>query len=301
MKRNTSLQFRIALIALSFVLWVGTASAQNSLDAQRGTGPVRTESKMLYHDGPVLANIQNVYFIFYGCWTDACRSGNTTAVQILNDYGATIGNSDYMGINNTYTDKFGHSATKTIFFGGEVFDGSYSHGFDLTKSDIEAIIADQILNRLLPQDSQGIYVVFAADNIAATSVGFCVEGAPPFHSSNIIAGGQLPYIFIGHPSRCPAIAGPQFGNQATPNDNFAGDAMVTTLTHALNGVLTNPFGNGWYDRYGLENADKCTGNFGTTYTTPNGARANLRLHQRDYLVEQNWVNNRKGSCIQFPY
>jgi len=76
---------------------------------------------------------------------------------------------------------------------------------------------------------------------------------------------------------------------------------VTNLTHALNGVLTNPFGNGWYDRYGLENADKCTGNFGTTYTTPNGARANLRLHQRDYLVEQNWVNNRKGSCIQFPY
>jgi len=176
MKRNTSLQFRIALIALSFVLWVGTASAQNSLDAQRGTGPVRTESKMLYHDGPVLANIQNVYFIFYGCWTDACRSGNTTAVQILNDYGATIGNSDYMGINNTYTDKFGHSATKTIFFGGEVFDGSYSHGFDLTKSDIEAIIADQILNRLLPQDSQGIYVVFAADNIAALQLVSALKG-----------------------------------------------------------------------------------------------------------------------------
>jgi hypothetical protein len=222
-------------------------------------------------------------------------------VQILNDYGATIGNWDYLGINSTYTDKFGNSATKTHIFASEVFDDSYSHGFDLTKSDIEAIIADQILSRRLPQDSQGIYVVFAADNIAATSVGFCVVGTPPFHSSGIIAGGQLPYIFIGHPSRCPAIAGSQFGNQPTPNDNFAGDAMVTNLTHALNGILTNPFGNGWYDRYGLENADKCTGNFGTTWTTANGARANLRLHQREYLVEQNWANNRKGSCTQFPY
>jgi hypothetical protein len=100
-------------------------------------------------------------------------------------------------------------------------------------------------------------------------------------------------------NRCKTIAGAPFG-PITPNGNFAGDAMVTNLTHALNGLLTNPFGNGWYDRYGFENADKCSGTFGQTYTTANGARANIRLGSRDFLIEQNWVNNRKGFCAMHP-
>jgi hypothetical protein len=75
--------------------------------------------------------------------------------------------------------------------------------------------------------------------------------------------------------------------------------MATNLAHALNGLLTNPYGNGWLDRYNLENADKCTATFGQTYTTANGARANYRLGSRDFLLEQNWVNARKGYCALF--
>ena len=35
---------------------------------------------------------------------------------------------------------------------------------------------------------------------------------------------------------------------------------------------------------------------GTTYLTTNGATANIKLGQRDYLIQQNWVNDRKGHC-----
>jgi hypothetical protein len=65
--------------------------------------------------------------------------------------------------------------------------------------------------------------------------------------------------------------------------------------------VTNPRDNGWFDRYGLENADKCQdalGNpaFGQTYVTANGARANVRIGVTDFLIQQNWVNDRKPRC-----
>jgi hypothetical protein len=73
--------------------------------------------------------------------------------------------------------------------------------------------------------------------------------------------------------------------------------MANTLAHVLSTTITNPTGTGWFDRYGLQNADKCDGQFGPTYLTTNGARANLKLGQRDYLIQQNWINNdRKGHC-----
>jgi hypothetical protein len=77
--------------------------------------------------------------------------------------------------------------------------------------------------------------------------------------------------------------------------------MASSLAHLLNVIVTSPMGNagpfgGWYDRYGLENAQKCQGTFGQTYQAPNGARANMRLGLRDFLIQQNWVNVRRGYC-----
>jgi hypothetical protein len=98
------------------------------------------------------------------------------------------------------------------------------------------------------------------------------------------------------------VAGPQLSPSGpTPNNTYAGDVLVSNLAHAINGIVTNPRGNGWFDRYGLENADKCQdalGNpsFGQTYLTANGARANVRMGGFDFLIQQNWVNDRKARC-----
>ena len=51
--------------------------------------------------------------------------------------------------------------------------------------------------------------------------------------------------------------------------------------------------DGWFDAAGRENADKCllsADPFGPSYVTSDGARANLRLGSRNFLVPQNWVN-----------
>ena len=304
MKRN--------LLIILALFTVGLAAFEIPTPAQGPSGSVKTTSRMLYHNGPVRTGPQNVYFIFYGCWRNALCAPNGGADQATMDipqiFTATIGNTPYMSINNTYTDASGQPASGSLVYGGNVVDNSYRHGNDLTKTDIEAMLYEHIgdLSQAdLPADLQGIYVIVSTADIASNGTGFCSPGAPPFHSYFYLFGTPIPYIFLGNPNRCRTIAGGQYfttnaNGYVTPNGNFAGDAMTLNLAHAFNGLLADPYLNGWYDRYGLENADKCTGTFGQTYTTSNGARANFSSGGYDYLIEQNWVNDRKGRCALLP-
>jgi hypothetical protein len=66
-------------------------------------------------------------------------------------------------------------------------------------------------------------------------------------------------------------------------------------------MVTDPNLNAWYDRRGYENADKCAWTFGTTYTTSNGAQANMNLGGLNFLIQQNWVNANGGFCaLSYP-
>lgn len=45
------------------------------------------------------------------------------------------------------------------------------------------------------------------------------------------------------------VVGPQFPRLGpTPNGSYPGDVLVNNLTNALNTSLTDPRGNGWFDR-----------------------------------------------------
>jgi len=245
-------------------------------------------SKITYHNGPVLTGIQNIYYIWYGNWS----SGAATQ-QILNDFGATIGNTPYLQINNRYTNSAGQPATATVVYGGQVTDSSYAHGASLSDADITAIIGDQINAFRLPQDSQGIYVVFTSADVTATS-GFCTSYCGQ-HNSAVISGGMLRYIFVGHSNRCAASCSPQ---SVSPNGDAAGDAMTGTLAGELSDTLTDPALTGWYDCDGSDNADKCAWTYGTTFTTANNARANITIGARSYLLPQNfWPTNNGGVCV----
>lgn len=264
-------------------------------------------SKMVYHNGPVLRGNQNLYLIWYGCWAENCGfGGNTKTMNILADFIINLGNTPYARINSTYTDTSGQPGASVFIYGGDFIDSSYAHGVDLTPSDITAIISDRVNNFELPQDPNGIYVILASPDIASSATGFCTPSTPPYHAQGIVNGAFVKYIFLGHPNRCPSVAGPQFSPSGpTPNGSYAADVLVSNLAHALNGSVTNPVGNGWYDRYGLENADKCQDalghpSFGQTYATANGARANVRFGGADYLIQQNWVNDRRARCAMAP-
>jgi hypothetical protein len=300
MKKNkTQLQLLMALLLLMFVGLGQSSFAQSVTASQRPTSSVKTDSKILYHDGPVMVGATEVYAIWYGCWDETCRTGNTATKAILSDFIVSVGSSPYMQVNAMYPNSFGQAPSGAVLFGGQSFD-QYSHGLELTATDIQAIVSDQIEGNHLPPDPSGIYLVIASVEVSSNATGFCVPGAFPHHGTGFANGSQFKYAFAGNAARCPSVAAPQFldsnGTQLpTPNGNLAGDAMVSTVAHLINAVVTNPFGNGWFDRYGLQTADKCLREFGPTYLV-NGGRANMKLGQRDYLIQQNWINDRKGHC-----
>jgi len=153
----------------------------------------------------------------------------------------------------------------------------------------------------LPQDPVGVYVVIASADVNSVATGFCVQSALPHHGTGMTLGVPFEYAFLGNPMQCPSVAAPQFFSRSgaqlpSPNGSLAGDAMASTMAELLSETVTDPTDTGWFDRYGLENAAKCEGHFGPTYAPSNGAQANIRWGQRDYLIQQNWVNDRKAHC-----
>ena len=92
-----------------------------------------------------MTGAQDVYFIWYGCWDDTCGNGNTTTQTILTDFIQNVGGSPYFQINAMYPNIFGQTPSGALFYGGAAFD-HYSHGMELTQSDIAGIVEDQIVS-----------------------------------------------------------------------------------------------------------------------------------------------------------
>jgi len=297
MKRN--LQISLLVLALA-CFGVNHASLAQSISATQKPTGVKTDTRILYHNGRVMIGSSNLYLIWYGCWDTNCGPvSNTVTQSILLDFAVNVGSSPYAQILAGYPNADGQGPSGSLLLGGGVIDG-YSHGFELTASDIQSIVADQITTLRLPPDPAGVYVVIASADVSSPTTGFCVPLAEPHHGTGFANGSKFNYAFVGNATRCPSVAAAQFvsnGTQLpTPNGNLAADAMANTLAHVLNTTVTNPDNDAWFDKYGLQNADKCDGQFGPTYSTANGARANLKLGQRDYLIQQNWINDRKGHC-----
>lgn len=288
------------IISLSILVALASVSAP----AQRG--PSKTDSRMLYHNGPVMRGASHIYFIYYGCWSCGMQGAGSETQLLLGNFVSTLGLSPYFRINSTYPDSTGEAPSGALVYAGAITDQTYSHGNELTAADIAAIVSDGFIGGILPLDPAGIYLILATPDVSSVETGFCNAGFTPFHGQSVFQGTAYRYAFIGNAMRCPTTAGPQFMSPdgtflPTPNENFAGDSMVSMTARALNMIVTNPAGDAWYDRYYLENAEKCQRTFGTTYSTPNGARANVRLSTRDYLLDQNWVNDRKGYCsLSYP-
>ncbi len=234
---------------------------------------------MVYHGGPILRGTTDVYFIWYGNW-----SGNS-ATTILTDLVSNIGGSPYFNINTTYYDSLNVRVSNSVHYTGAVND-AYSQGISLTDAKVAAVV-----NHALPvlgTDLNGVYFVLTSADVNETS-GFCTQycGWHTYDSTS-----HIKYAFVGNPDRCPASC----SMQTAPNNNVGADGMASIVAHELEESITDPLLNAWYDRRQEENADKCAWTFGNTYTTSNGAKANMKLGTRDFLIQQNWVNVGSGYC-----
>lgn len=256
-----------------------------------GGGRPKTSNGINYHGGPVLLGTTNVYYIWYGDWS------NNTAVSILDNLAASLGGSPYYNINTSYYDGNNNYVSNAVAAPASTVD-SYSRGTALGDADIQGIVTDAINSGALPKDSNGVYMVLTSKDVKETS-GFCTQYCGWHTHANIVFadGSNLDtkFAFIGDAAQCPSACAAQTSN--SPNGNVGADAMASVIAHELDEAVTDPDLNAWYDHRGYENADKCAWKFGTTYTTNNGSKANMNLGGKDYLIQQNWENANGGNCV----
>ncbi len=245
-----------------------------------------------YNGGPVMTGGKNVYLIWYGNW-----SGDT-GPSILTTLAQSIGGSPYFNINTTYTDGSGNAVANTVTYSGSTTD-NYSFGTSLSDANVQSIVTSAISSGALPNDPNGVYFVLTSADVNETS-GFCTQYCG-WHTNTNYGGNNIKYAFIGDPgTQCPTACEPSQNQSVSPNNNPGADAMASIIAHELEETVTDPDGNAWYDSQGMENGDKCAWTFGfsagLTYTTANGAYANMNLGGYDYLIQQNWVDASGGYC-----
>lgn len=238
-----------------------------------------------YHGGPVMLGTPMVHTILYGAWV-----GNP-AVPVINDFLTNLGASAYEKINASYHDGAGNFVSGDLVPGLQVFD-SFSRGAILTDADIQAIVAAHI-NVDLPADPNALYTVVVSTGITVTAFGaqfgvnFC-----GYHGWFTLNGITTKYILVGdataHGLNCQV--------QTTGPNGNAADLIVNVFAHEIEEAISDPELNAWYDVNGQENADKCAWTFGQTYIAPNGAKANMKLGVRDFLIQRNWLNKKGGAC-----
>ena len=249
-----------------------------------GSKADRTHHKVEYHGGAIMLAPKNLYFIWYGFWS------GSTAPAILTELAQNIGGSSYLSAITRYRTPAGNVPANAVSYIGSIED-IYSIGPYPMWDNVGLIVAQAVASQRLPADPDGIYVVFTAADVSETS-GYDKEFCG-LHTTTSSGGVTLKVVVVSYPGRAPSKCMPQ---TVGPSGNAAADAMANVFVNGLVNTILDPEFTGWYDKSMLEPADKCAWNFGTTYTTTNGARANVALGGRNYLLQQQWVPGTRGYC-----
>ncbi|MFL6375035.1 MAG: hypothetical protein ACJ73D_10235 [Pyrinomonadaceae bacterium] len=240
-------------------------------------GSTGNTSALLPHTGPVI-NQPTIYLIWYGNWNRGNGTDTPAGQQIIRDWAANIGSSDYFRINATYSAK---PVSGTAVYGGEYAYGGTSTS--LSDTSILNIVSNTIGGGHLPYNSNGVYFVITPSNVNESS-GFCSRYCGWHTDGTTSAGRHVRYSFVGNAARCINSCAIQ---STSPNGNAGVDGAISVLSHELEEATTDPDLNAWYDSSGAENGDKCAWTFGNSYVAPNGSFANLHLGSRDFLIQRN--------------
>lgn len=296
----------------------GPACIQNDDKWQQSAGCGEIAAPILYHSGEVMKNGANVYFVWYGDWKDS------SIPTILEDLAKNIGNTPYYNINKGYFENSsievtGNAGGFPVYVSGRVtlirsITVGYTHGKNLSDEDVKAIVDDSINSGELPFDWDGTYFVMGSKKVQQHSGGytFCGSYCGWHDHGKLMYRGDpervidLKYSFVGNPDQCLrdcTIYSNEraHGIEVSPNGDWAADSMASVWAHELSEMVTDPYLTAWWDSYGWQNADKCAWTFGQTYCAANGAMANVKIGDRDYLLQRNWVNDPVcGRCDMKP-
>ncbi|MBK6844866.1 MAG: hypothetical protein IPG88_21615 [Gemmatimonadetes bacterium] len=253
---------------------------------------------ILYHGGPIMHSANKVVAIYWGPNTiytngptpGTVGSGNND-YSLLGYFMRNIGQTPYWKINQDYTDAQGRGVPNALYY-TRFWANASNPGTAPSDAAIRNMIKSGFWSKYAP-DVSTIYTVFTGPGVNlggkfGVTDGYCAYHSKFSYFSNgfnyIIKYAVMPY------AASKAICTSNLIENKSPNDNLGVDAEVSALAHELVETVTDPQFNAWYDAQspGQENADKCAWKFGSTYTTPNGAKANIKVGVKHFLVQQNW-------------
>ena len=275
----------------------GGSSSDVSDAASTKNNVVVGKNGINYYGGPLVTNGVNVYFIWYGNW-----AGNT-ATSILPDFVKGLNGSPYMNILSTYSDSKGNKPNTIVNYINSTSVG-YTKGKDakgnpngLNVVDIAGVINKTISTGTFPRDSNGVYVVMTSADVPGTD-GFCNNFCGYHNSYPLSPAFAYKFIFVGNTDRCSALCGvvKSVGGN-TPNGNSGADGMASILGHELSELITDPNFDGWHTSTGSEIGDMCAWTYGPAYKTKTGAAADIKLGNRDFMLQQEWLNANGGKCV----
>ncbi|HYK82196.1 MAG TPA: hypothetical protein VEU55_03555 [Gemmatimonadales bacterium] len=289
----TPLAFELAHPATHVMLLRGHARPA----APQGSAPA-TDNGIYYHGGPIISaqKVAAIYWsnatIYPGGPTPGTAGSGSADGSLVGFFLNHLGGSPYYNINTTYYDGAGTSVQNSVTY-TRYWASNTNVPLPLVPV-LDTLIQAQVVagfsSGQLTYDPNTLYLVFsdALVNLGGEfGLVYCA-----YHGHFTWNGNDVKYAAMPHDidfPDCSALSG-------SPNNDPAADAEVNTLAHETEETNTDEDLNAWYDTSGNENADKCAWTFGATYTTANGATANMQLGGKDFLVQQNWVDASGGGC-----
>ncbi len=235
-------------------------------------GAARTSPLLVYHGGLIQTANSAVNPIYWGAsWTST-----NSKIGALDGFYANAGGTAYMGTNTEYTNSSGQHVSPSVSLGTHQIDNGAAPKSAPSTSAVLAVVA-----RNFPNPTAGEYFPVYSDQPRG-SAGYCA-----WHSWGTVNGVAIQFGFFFNLDNDPGC---------DPNDTMSGHsqdiaALGNVTGHELSEMVTDPWGQGWYDRQGAENSDKCAWTFSGTLVT---------LGSTQWKIQGNWSNAAYNAGLGYP-
>ena len=214
---------------------------------------------------PVLTGNVNVYYLYYGNWTESQK-------DILEHFMTNIGDSDWYKINKRYYYQASEHSPMVPVNGSVTLKKTvvdfYSRGLHLRGNDLPLLIQEKINSGQLPEDSSAVYFVLTSGDVRESvrpdlgRASFCSSYCGYHVSWELESGTRIFYAQVGNPTACLSGCAPTMNSVISPNGDIGVDGMISAIAHELVEAITDPVSDiysmrSWQDSTGYENGDKC--------------------------------------------